>query len=51
MDPPPDLSPEECRRILDESFKALVANTSPPPLSALESNDVNFFKRAVAARI
>ena len=51
MDPTLDLSLEERRRILDEAFKALVVTTSPPPLSAPESNDVNFVKSAITPQI
>ena len=51
MDPPPDLSPEENQRILDEAFKALVDTTSPSTLPALDSSDVIFVKWEAAPRI
>ena len=51
MDPPSDLSLEERRKLLDEDFMNLVATTSPPPMLAPESSDVNFMKRAAAPRI
>ena len=51
MDPPPDLNPEQHRRLLDEAFKNLVATTSPPPLPLPKSSNVNFVKQAAAPRI
>ena len=51
MDPPLDPSEEECHRILDEAFRALVASTPSPPSLVLDVSDANFDKRTTAPRI
>ena len=50
MDPPSNPSPKERKRLLDVTFRALVASTPPPPPSASNAGDI-FVKQMDFPRI